>query len=336
MGVNAAMLWWSATFRNFLGGVLNSVLAPLGVPTAEIQNALTATLAANLPWIQQGTYEAVEALTALWQPTAYAVTAEAAAIEALYNVAVSLRTRIVPGYAAGVGAQATAQVAQEAAARVAAVQAATAQAQQAVAQAAAALATEIADVTARAQADAAAAQAGATAGVTAQVQAATATARADDQAVLSYVNTVATDLATYTDQRVATLTDDLNQASVRTATEINDTRTQLTRYADTTAGIAAAAVGAGIVTELQTQVLPVLSKVATEVDTCVTPYCDGQKSVGPTLNTLATALTMGALLGFLAECVADPGAAAAEINTVLAPVADGAFTAMGDLIGLVT
>ena len=95
-GIASTALVFSPTLRNYLGGVLVELLAPQGITATQVQSALNTALSSNSFLNLVGPIEMAEQLTAMWQPTAYAVNAQASAIEALFNVAVSLRRVILP------------------------------------------------------------------------------------------------------------------------------------------------------------------------------------------------------------------------------------------------
>lgn len=332
-GVAAEALYYGgAVVDTWLSKVLWNVLSPFGVSSAQIAGALNTARSQVAATLQLSVPESTELYQALWQPTVialqtvnYALNEAVAALQRvkgiiipntvfelqrqigdtwvtlmhrLQNVATALTTEIAQGDAATLGASTDyAQAVGTAVARYA-------------------QALTTAEAQARAQGD----------------QAVLADATAQAQTVADYARTVGEESIAYTDRVRVELSDDITRTQQWTQSEIAVSTQQAEAYAK----LAAESVGAGVGVYLATQVLPVLSKVATEVDTCVEPYCTGIRSVGKTLNTLASVGLYLALMAWLAEAVADPGAAAAQVDDVLAPVAEATYQGIAAVVGLAT
>lgn len=324
-GVNAALLWASPTFRNYLGGVLAQVVAPLGIPASAVQAALTQTLAANLPYLQNGAYELAEQLTALWQPGAYVMTAEAGAIEALYNVSVALRRVVIPELAAVAQSnlETTATNLQDN------LNAVTGDLRATIA----ATTTETAsEALQAAQAAQAAAEAFAAEGLGTEANArligditVTRNSLARVQELEGYVTVGLCDLQGQVQQGLSTLSRELQATQLQTAQEISQTRAQALQDSIDAANQAEGNVFAVLAPELQA-VQAAIPPIVKTLEDCATPYCTEKNQLGKEARDIAGLLTAGGLFAFLAYIIAEPtsaGTAVGDAVNALASTVEG-------------
>lgn len=99
---------------------------------------------------------------------------------------------------------------------------------------------------------------------------------------------------------------------------------------------AAAGLSAGVAAILaliQTGVMATVATIGAEVDDCLRPNCSWMNALGSELGTLATDAMVLLLIGFLAEAVIDPGAAAIQAEDLLNPLADEIDRVMSAAVG---
>jgi hypothetical protein len=114
--------------------------------------------------------------------------------------------------------------------------------------------------------------------------------------------------------------------------QVEDLAKSIDRTGAAAAAGTAAAV-AGVLSLIRTGVMATVATISTELDDCVRPNCTWMKSLGSTFSSLASALEVVALLGFLAEAIINPGATATVVEDLVNPIADVVYTAMSDVLG---
>ncbi|MHB1853481.1 MAG: hypothetical protein ACYCSJ_01455 [Acidimicrobiales bacterium] len=99
------------------------------------------------------------------------------------------------------------------------------------------------------------------------------------------------------------------------------------------AALGTSAAVAGILAFIQSGVMATVATITTELDDCLRPNCTWLHALGGTLGTLATDLMIVALMAFLVQAVADPGAAATEAEDLINPIATEVYGAMSAVLG---
>ena len=102
--------------------------------------------------------------------------------------------------------------------------------------------------------------------------------------------------------------------------------------AEAALGISAAV--AGVLAWVRAGVMATVATINTELDDCVRPNCSWMGQLGRTFSTLASIAEVALIMAFLAECVATPGAAATQIETVVAPITQVTYEGVAALLSL--
>lgn len=156
-------------------------------------------------------------------------------------------------------------------------------------------------------------------------------------------NTLA-DANAFANQLAATITGWLKAEEATRANADNVLHGQIVNGVQAAEGFATAtatAAATSATAKLQAQIQPQLAKINTAIDTCLDPLCDTVTPNAKRLGNLGNLLSQftdtafyGLLLAFLAEAVADPHLAAAEIDGTIAPIAGAAAAGLRDLLGV--